>query len=112
MPKTSDDLVREALSIIGAAPAGQPVAAEDAALVRGKIGPKLAELASRRILYVADHDAIDDAAYLILADLLAAEIAPDFGLPRDLERIVANERRLRSLHCQDPVEARANPDYF
>ena len=52
MPRTSEDLVREALSIVGAAPAGQPVAAEDAALVRGKIGPKLAELASRRILYV------------------------------------------------------------
>jgi hypothetical protein len=112
MPRTSDDLIREALSIVGAAPAGQPVAAEDAALVRNRIGPKLAELASRRILYVADREAIDDAAYLMLADLLAAEIGPDFGLPRDLDRIVANERRLRSLQWQDPVEARADPDYF
>lgn len=97
MPKTRTDLINEALDLLGVVGAGQTPSAEDRAVIDGKIAPKLAELARREIVYVADPDTVEDEIFDALATLLAEEAGPKFGRPRDLSARLEAEGRLIEL---------------
>jgi hypothetical protein len=97
MPKTRTDLINEALDLLGVVGSGQTPAAEDRAVIDGKIAPKLAELARREIVYVPDPDAVDDEIFDALATLLAEEAGPKFGRPRDIAVRLEAEGRLIAM---------------
>lgn len=81
MSKTKADLIEAIMADLGDLGAGQPVAAEDANYLSPRITTALAELAARDVFYVANEDAIDDAAFEPLAEIMCARFGPRFGLP-------------------------------
>lgn len=97
MPQTRQALVNRALQNLGAKAAGQAAAAEDYAVVDEALEPMLANLASRDVWQWGDPDVINDDAFLILAELLANEVARDFGATKDENVRLVGERRLREL---------------
>lgn len=97
MSKTSAQLVARALNKLGAVGAGQAPSAEDAALVEDEIAPLMDDLMVRGIYAWGDPDAIDDAAFLHVADLLANSVARDFGRQQDETLRLMAEKRLREL---------------
>lgn len=97
MSQTREALVNRALQNLGAKPAGLAAAAEDYKIADDALEPMLASLASRDVWQWGDPDVIDDDAFLILADLLANEVARDFGATRDENARLLGERRLREL---------------
>jgi hypothetical protein len=111
MPKTRTDLINEALDLLGVVGAGQTPAAEDRAVIDGKIEPKLAELARREIVYVPDADTVDDEIFDALATLLAEEAGPKFGRPRDLGVRLEAEGRLIAMQGGAGLET-VRADYF
>jgi hypothetical protein len=94
MPKTRTDLINEALDLLGVVGIGQTPSAEDRAVIDGKIEPKLAELARREIVYIADPDQVDDDIFDAVATLIAEVAGPKFGRPRDLGVRLEAEARL------------------
>ncbi|WP_046865927.1 hypothetical protein [Microvirga massiliensis] len=110
MPRTTNDLIRRVLGLLEVVAAGQPVAVEDAELVRATLPSVRADLSARGVAVVADTDAIDDAAFLPLAELVAAAVAADFGVAAP-DRSAA-ELRLRAQQptgeTGEPIEA----EYF
>jgi len=107
MPKTTNELISRALTVLRVAAAGQPIAAEDAEVVRAVLPGIVADLAARGVAHVPNLDAIDDAAFLPLADIVATRIATDFGA-EPISPIPA-ERQLRAQRPGDdagePIEA-------
>lgn len=80
MAKTRDDLIRRVLEKLMILSVGQPVSSEDRAQIDGAIDPLLSDLQAREVFYVADADAIDEAAYEHLATILALRIGDSFGV--------------------------------
>lgn len=78
-PPTIDDLVLAVLQDLGVQATGQPVAAEDATLVLGRIVPKLEELNARDVASL-DVNNLSHAELLSLAKILAWELAPSFSI--------------------------------
>lgn len=58
-----------------------------------------------------DGDAVDEAVFVPLANLLAVEIAPDFGVPMPTTRGAALIRLLGVLRPDDRTDI-AEPEYF
>lgn len=100
MTKTREQLVERALRKLGALPAGQSAAPEDANLVDDEIEPLMADLAQRSIYAWGDPDQIDDAAFIHLADILANSVSRVFGVPQDENARRAAENRLKLLDTQ------------
>ena len=110
MPRTTNDLIRRVLGLLEVVAAGQPVAAEDAELVRATLPSVLADLSARGIAAVADTDAIDDAVFLPLAEIIAGAVAADFGVAAP-DRSAAELR----LRAQQPTDGAGEPiaaEYF
>jgi hypothetical protein len=78
--RTRSELIFQAAKRLGILAAGQSLAAEDFDDIDALLEPLVQELAARRIYALGDAEAIEDAAFLSLADLLALEAAPIFGL--------------------------------
>ena len=79
MSKTREELVNEALTILGANPAGQEPSAEDYAHVDGKVEPVLDDLAARGVTVSSPSD-IADEAFTHLASVLAYHSRGYFGV--------------------------------
>ncbi|WP_414470732.1 hypothetical protein [Microvirga sp. M2] len=95
--KTKDDLIDETLQALGALGVGQAPSAEDRRDVESRIQPLLADLAARRVIYVADADAIDEAPFSYLVLVLAEHCAAKFGRPMDANAVTYGEDRLRTI---------------
>ncbi|MDG2571062.1 hypothetical protein P7L87_26260 [Vibrio parahaemolyticus] len=110
MPKTRTELAEEALGVLQM---GQQLNPEDVTYVEARIDPLVAQLGLEGSVYVGDADQIDDAFFLPLAEPLAHEVPPRFGLPMTdvATKEAANQvlRRLaRDTLTDDPVPA----EYF
>lgn len=117
MTKTRDDLVRKALDVLGVAAVGQPVETEDYDKVNGEVDTLIDALSELEIVYVGDIDAIPNAWFKALADILAEECKSEFGLTaEDVVRLEAArttaEGRLRVMNRGKPTGEPAKNDYF
>jgi hypothetical protein len=110
VPRTTNDLIRRVLGLLEVVAAGQPIAAEDAELVRATLPCVLADLSARGVMAVADADAIDDAILLPLAEIVAAAVAADFGVATP-DRAPA-ELRLRAQQPTGETGEPVSTDYF
>lgn len=116
MPKTRAELVNEALTLLGANPAGQEASAEDYDHVDDKVEPVLEDLAGRGV-FVASVTDIPDAAFVHLAAVLAYQCRGYFGVigqeTADLAtaRAVA-ERDLKFLNRSSTQNKPVRSTYF
>lgn len=112
MSKTQEDLITQALEELGVLAAGQTAEAEDIAKAVRVYGPMLDMLMARNLYSLGDPDVIEDEAFLPLAARLAQEMAPSFGIPRDLTEIARAEGLLIEIQprhvSDDPIPA----EYF
>jgi hypothetical protein len=119
MPRSNLDLFNRALSLIGAKAAGQPASAEDIEFAKQTMQSLAAELNAINAAYVHVNTRdiavaeIEDALFLPLAEILANEMAPDFGLPRasgaDREVLI---NRLRKVIALDATYQHQEAEYF
>jgi hypothetical protein len=79
MTKSREELVNDALTRLGALPAGQTAAPEDYAYVDGQVEPVISDLALRNVT-VSQEDDIDDANFLHIAAVLAFHCRGWFGV--------------------------------
>lgn len=80
MAYTRQDLITLVLQNVGVLAAGQEASIEDRAAVNLRIGPKLAELAKREIIVGLEADALDDAVFLHVADIIAFACRVPLGI--------------------------------
>ena len=109
MSKTREELVNEALTILGANPAGQEPSNEDYDHVDGKVEVVLDDLGNRSVAVVSPSD-VPDGAFMHLAAILAYHSRGYFGVvgqeAADLrEGAVLAERQLR-LHSRSSTMSR------
>lgn len=91
------DLIQSVLGLLYQAFPGEQITDTDIALVDSYIDGKFEELGRRKIYYVQDADAIDEAVFLPLAKIIANAVAPQYKLPFYPEVDVLEERRLRDV---------------
>ncbi len=126
MSKTRADLIERALFNLGVLAVGQVQSPEDAQKMDGYVDPTVALLASLQIYYVQDagtegptDGAIEDEAFLPLADYLAMKAAVAFNLAgdakltalglqaeSDLRTIAAPARTLKTLRVDPALQSR------
>jgi hypothetical protein len=102
MSKSRAELVERVLKILGVLAAGQEGSTEDAATADDQIEPVLAELAGRRIVYVADYDTYEDDTFNSIAECIAVSLAAEFGadlshLVDPITKLPIAEGRLRTI---------------
>lgn len=112
MPLTRTDLIDEVLDLLGVTQVGQDPAAEDVEKVDQMIAPVFASLAARRIIYVQDHEAIDEEYFNPLAIIIANHVGPKFGQAYDPSTDLVQERLLRAMQPQPGTGATLKVDYF
>jgi len=78
--KTQAELIVAILEDLVVLSAGQSVAQEDADVIIRRLSPKVEELNAKDIAFISDLDAIDDAMFLPLVKIMAAEVCPAFGI--------------------------------
>lgn len=90
MSKTREELINKALGTLQVLAVGQSVNGTDVDKMDAIVDPAIAELSSLEIYYAPDVGElgpsggdIDDAAFLSLANYLAAAAGPDFGFYND-----------------------------
>lgn len=90
MSQTRSQLINRALINLGIIATGQSVSTEDVNKMDALVDPTLSELSGLEIYYVDDpgtvgpaDGAIDDAAFLSVADYLANRACAAFNLPAD-----------------------------
>lgn len=115
--RTRDELVTETLRVLKVLAAGQSPSAEDHETVESKVDGVLAELSSRRVIYIADGDAIPSAAFLSLAEVLAGRCTTEFGLTgtelAEVERKSAmGEARLSEMSAGRTTGETQQAEYF
>lgn len=110
--KTRDQLVDRALEKLGVVGSGQSAEAEDQARVDSVVDATLGDLAARRIIYVANEDAIPVEWFEWLADLLADNVAEDFGRVRDATKRLYAESMLRNLVAGMPTYEPLKVEYL
>ena len=116
--KTPADVYNLALSYVGAVGAGQTPSAEDLAIANRQLRPLLEELAARDIAYVPidpDDDTvecIEEQFYAVLSELLANQMAPEFGQPTSESVRAAAEIRLRRMTATGSYEQVQQSEYF
>ena len=100
--KTKADLISEALAILNVAQSGQPLPQETYNRVEQKLTSIVEELNARDVAAVPDLEAVQIAMFLPLAEIVAARVAPDFGVVGEeyaglLAMASDAERRLRHI---------------
>jgi hypothetical protein len=116
MAKTRAELVNAALGKLGALPAGQSPEAEDYSRVDGLVEPTIDDLAGRGIT-VASPDAIEDAAFVHLASILASNAADDMGVVGQeavglSQRAESAERKLRLMGRSEALDQPVKAKYY
>lgn len=81
--RTRQDLVTEALENLGAAPPGQPVAAEDYSFIDEKLQSIVDGLSAQEIVYVADLSQIPNAWFDPIAAIVSFMCRSKFGISGD-----------------------------
>lgn len=112
MPKTRNELVERVLQVLRVKAEGQTPSAEDVALVTNVLAPVYAELDRDEVYGVQDDSTIDDEAFLPLAEYIATEVAPDFGLARDEDKRALAKSRLRRVSRADFTYSTLATNYF
>jgi hypothetical protein len=97
MSKTRAQVVNLALEELQAFGSGQEPEAEDYETVDGRFDGVVAELSSVGIYTLADESEIPDEVSGPLAECLAVESSPAFGLPKDLGKRDDARTRLRVI---------------
>lgn len=112
MAKTEEDLIRRTLGLLGKTQAGQPLDAEDVALVRDQIASCVADLYRQRVVTIEDTNSIDDELLQWVAMYLAQYVAPDFGLPVDVNMITLALQMIRRVTHEPPQYFPQEVSYF
>jgi hypothetical protein len=99
-------LANEALDILQRNGLGQSPDAEDTQKIDTKIDALLAELSARQIVDVPDAEDIEPAYFNSIAELLANEAAPNFGLPKNPVMKDAAEERLKIMVNNSPPSSK------
>jgi hypothetical protein len=93
MAKTRTDLIHRTLRNLGVLPMGQSPNAEESQQIDDLIDTVLENLHARSVcLQLVDADYIDDALFLPISRVMAAEAAPEFGLANDVSIYALKER--------------------
>lgn len=112
MTYTRQGLIALALEEMGVPGAGQTASAEDTQTVDRKLNAVMADLALRDIYQWGDPDQIPDETALHLAVILAEASAMSFGLPKDEQKRLVAEARVRALQPQIASGQRMTAEYF
>ena len=107
-----DNLVRTVAERLGVPGDGQAPFAEDADKIRDALDGVVADLVGRQVVGFIDLDDIEQPAFLHLADIVAARMAPQFGMPQDLGAVMLAETRLRSLGAMPVSYEPVSIDFF
>lgn len=112
--KTRNDLILSTLKLLQAdGGAGQQPEPEDVEEVDGVIDGKLAELNTRGIYYAQDLKNFEEEIVPPLSVILANEVAPRFGQPRNPESRLEAENILRTFRPSSYVAGSTIPaEYF
>lgn len=112
--KTRQDLILATLKLLQADNgAGQQPEPEDVQEIDSIIDGKLAELNARNVYYAQDKNNFDDEAVPPLSIVIANEVAPVFGQPRNPESRREAENILRSFKPSTYVQGSTiRSDYF
>jgi hypothetical protein len=113
---TRDDLVNEALTRLGALPAGQAPEDEDFDYVNDRVPVVLDDLAERGVVAVSPSD-IPDAAFLHIAAVLAYQCRGYFGVVgQEAAELLAGselaERKLRYFSRGVAQDKPVRAEYF
>lgn len=112
MTYSREQLINRALGNLSVVGAGQTASAEDFATVDGMLNSVMSDLAQRDIYTWGDPDTIDDGAFLHLAEVVADAAANDFGQPKDKDKRLTAEARLRGLQPTIYSGAPQTTEYF
>lgn len=104
-PKTRAELVTRAAQKAQLIASGQSLEAEDQQLIDASVDAVLVDLAVRNVVYVPNDEEIDLAVFEWIADILSDAIAPDFGKPRDADKVQTAEFRLKQVLMSGPTYA-------
>lgn len=104
MAKTKAELVSRALSVLGIVGAGQTPSVENSNAVGDAVGPMVAQMVANDDLWLFDIEAIPDAVFLPLSDLLANVVADDFGQAFDQGRQDRAMYQIKLLMREDWVK--------
>lgn len=112
LTKTRIQLVNRVATKLMIVGSGQSLPAEDFNVIDDIVDSVLADLNARTIIYVDDSDAVDIAAFEWIADVLADTAAPDFGIPRDPNKVAIAEMRLQEINAGRPTYEPMVAEYF
>ncbi len=110
--KTLQELETEAFAILTGMDPNSSPAAEDLATIETYVDPLLAQLATDRIIYIADRNEIPNAVFLPLSRLLANVAGPKYGSPMNTDARREDEAALRRIAAGMATYEPARPDYF
>jgi hypothetical protein len=111
MPRTKQELIDNILLDLNAIGLGQTAAAEESDFVSASITATLAELNARDVVNVFDEDAIDDALFQPLNDLLVARLGASFGRPpADPTALLLLEDRIKAATRDTGTRATLSTD--
>jgi hypothetical protein len=79
--RTRADLVNRAAKFLGKLVAGQALSAEDYASINDEIPSIVDNLNARGVTYIPEVEEIEDAMFMPLARIVAANVATDFSVP-------------------------------
>lgn len=111
--RDSLQLITLALQKLNVSGAGQNPSAEDVQIVRDQLVPLIEELALKTVVYITDLEEIPEKYFLALADRVAQEVAPYFGLGAvDPNIKLATENRLRRMWAMRATYGTLRTSYF
>lgn len=115
--KSRRDLVLRVLDVLGISAVGQAPAAEDIAAVDAQVDAVLGTLAGLEIVYVADADEIPVEWFNPIADIMAFQMTPDFGVGAEEKAAMqAKEAQakadLKFMNRGGPTGQRITAEYF
>lgn len=79
--RTRADLVNRAAKFLGKLVAGQALESEDYASIDNEVDSIIDNLNARGITYIQDSQSIEDAGFVPLARIVAANVCTDFSVP-------------------------------
>lgn|SRR5262245_32678266 len=98
MARSKQELADNVLVDLNVIGLGQTAAAEESDFVAANITATFAELNARNVVNVLDDDAIDDALFQPLNDLLVARLGASFGRPAaDAATLALLEDRIKAV---------------
>jgi len=111
MPRTKQELIDNLLLDLNVVGLGQTASNEESDFVSSNINSTLAELNARDVVNVLDEDAIEDAVFQPLNDLMVARLGPSFGRPpADQPTLLLLEDRIKEVTRHSGTRATLGTD--